>query len=333
MKRNQPPTSPKTIRSTIVLLSLLLLACPKSGRAAPANLESKPAKTVRLLTVGNSFSQNATRFLERLASASGHVLIHHQAVIGGASLAQHWEKAEQYEKDPQDQRGFYGTNRSLQQELRAEPWDFVTIQQASIQSHNLATYRPYAGQLQAYIKKYARHAEVLIHETWAYRCDDPRFAVSFAKPGEPATQADMYQGLRAAYTTIAAELGLRLIPVGDAFHLADAHPTWGYRPDREFDFKNAQPPHLPNQTHSLHGGWSWARQADGKPALRLDGHHAGIAGEYLGACVFYEMLFGGSGVGYGFVPPGLAAAEARFLQETAHQAMLDVPAHRAANPQ
>ena len=245
----------KTNRCLLLLLSLILLLGPRYGISADSGAAAKPAKTVRLLTVGNSFSQNATRFLESLASSSGNVLIHHQAVIGGATLAQHWEKAEQYEKDPQDKRGFYASKRSLQQELRAEPWDFVTIQQASIRSHDVATYRPYASQLHAYIKKHAPQAKVLLHQTWAYRCDDPRFAATSSKPGDPATQEAMYQGLTRAYTTIAAELDLRLIPVGDAFHLADTHPTWGYQPDRKFDFKSAQPPLLPEQTHSLHRGW------------------------------------------------------------------------------
>lgn len=51
----------------------------------------------------------------------------------------------------------------------------------------------------------------------------------------------------------------------------------------------------------------------------MDGHHANTAGEYLGACVFYEVLFGDSVVGNTFIPSGLGSAYAKFLQETAHQ--------------
>lgn len=308
-----------TLRTTLVLF--LWLACAGRHLGAEGSPNAQPVKTVRLLTVGNSFSQNATRFLGNLTKSSGHVLIHHQAVIGGATMAQHWEKAQAYEQNPEDPRGFYASKRSLQQELRAEPWDFVTIQQASLRSHDVATYRPYAALLQAYIKKHAPRAELLMHQTWAYRRDDPRFAVSAPKPGEPATQEEMYQGLTRAYTTIAAELGVRLIPVGNAFHLADTHPIWGYQPDGKFDRQNARPPSLPDQTHSLHQGWAWKKAADGRLTLGLDGHHAGTAGEYLGACVFYEVLFGESVVGNGFVPQGLTPADARFLQETAHQAV------------
>lgn len=301
----------------LALTAIVLLA---AGAPAADAVTAKAAKTVRLLTVGNSFSQNATRFLPDLAAAGGHRLIHRPIVVGGASLQLHAEKALKHDEDANDQAGLYSSGRSLKQELTSENWDFVTIQQASLKSHDVNTYRPYARQLSDYIRKHAPSAALLMHETWAYRRDDPRFTRSPAT-GEPSTQEAMYRGLAGAYRTIAAELGARLIPVGDAFHQADTDPEWGYRPDTEFDFRNAQPPALPDQTHSLHTGWRWAKQKDGKIALGMDGHHANAAGEYLGACVFYEVLFGESVVGNSFVPPGVDAAYARFLQETAHQAV------------
>lgn len=292
-----------------------------AGLPGAENVPRTTGKTVRLLTVGNSFSRNATRYLPDLATADGHTLIHRPIVVGGASLQLHAEKAQRHEQDPDDPAGLYVSGRSLQQELTSESRDFVTIQQASIKSHDLSTYRPYAAQLRDCIRKCAPSAKLLIHETWAYRCDDPRFAVQSPKPEEPATQEAMYQGLANAYRTIAAELGARLIPVGAAFYQADHDPQWGYRPDAKFDFRNAQPPALPDQTHSLHVGWRWVQQKDGPPKLSMDGHHANTAGEYLGACVFYEVLFGESAIGNAFVPPGLDPAYAKFLQESAHQAV------------
>src|SRR5207247_1531071 len=129
---------------------------------------------------------------------------------------------------------------------------------------------------------------VLVHQTWAYRVDDPRFARPSDVPGEPSTQKAMYEGLTKAYETIASELGAKLIPVGDAMYLADTDPKWGYKPDKKFDAKNAKPPELPGQTHSLHAGWRWSVAKDGKKTLGMDGHHASVAGQYLAACVFFE---------------------------------------------
>ena len=131
----------------------------------------------------------------------------------------------------------------------------------------------------------------------------------------------MYRMLTSAYTTIAGELGVRRIPVGDAFYLADTDPKWGYQPDAKYDFTKKEQTTVPDQTHSLHVGWRLAKQTNGPAKLGIDGHHANLAGEYLGACVFYEVLFSDSVVGNGFVPAGLDKAHARFLQETAHRAV------------
>lgn len=289
----------------------------------PASAEGR---TVRLLTIGNSFSRNATHHLDDLAKAGGHTLIHRPVVVGGASLELHATQAKNHELDPADPKGLYRNGRSLQDELAAEKWDYVTIQQASIKSHNLATYRPHAKWLADCIARIAPGAKLLVHQTWAYRVDDPRFTAPTGKAGEPKTQEEMYRGLTEAYRTIAAELGAGILPVGDAFFLADTHPEWGYRPDTRFDPKTAKAPALPDQGHSLHVGWRWTQPKGGGAAvLRMDGHHANLAGEYLGACVWYEILFGESAVGNPFLPEGLDADHARFLQETAHRAVTDLP--------
>jgi hypothetical protein len=309
--------------TTVVTLLLMLASAASVLFAAESAPPAKNGKTLRLLTVGNSFSQDATRFLGDIARAAGNVLMLRQANIsGGGTLEQHWEKVQLHQHTPASKLGFYSTQRSLKEELQAEPWNFVTLQQANLSSHDVSTYRPYAGRLCEYIHKYAPGAEVLLHQTWAYRCDDPRFTVGAARAGEPATQAAMYQGLSTAYGTIAAELNARIIPVGDAFYLADTDPQWGYRPDATFDFRAARYPALPNQTHSLHTGWKWTKGAGTEFTLHIDGHHAGPAGQYLAACTFYEVLFGESVVGNTFVPPGIEPAYARFLQETAHRAVL-----------
>ena len=301
------PHHMKTRQFLFTILAIVSLAV--LGPAADT-AQAATAKTVRLLTVGNSFSGNATKYLPSLVTADGHTLIHRPIVVGGASLQLHADKAAT--------NGLYANGHSLKQELAADKWDFVTIQQASIKSHDIATYRPFAKYLHNYIKQNAPGATVLMHETWEYRCDDARFAVKSPKAGEPVTQEAMYQGITNAYQTIAAELGMRLIPVGDAFHLADTDPQWGYKPDTKFDSKNAKSPALPDQAHSLHAGWRWT-----KDKLGMDGHHASDAGQYLGACVFYEVLFGESVVGNKFAPSGIDPAYVRFLQETAHRAVLN----------
>lgn len=287
-------------------------------------------KTVRLLTVGNSFSGNACEYLGSLAKAGGKKLVWHQAGIPGGSIAQHLAKDAAFLKDSKDPDGRYsGSKLSLREELVAQPWDIITMQQASIKSHDLSTYRPHARELYEVIHSLAPKAEIMLHQTWAYRLDDARFASTNPPPGDPTSRQMMYEMLTRAYATIAAELNIKVIPVGDAFHLADADPVWAYRPDTNFVAATAVYPALPDQKHSLHVGYNWKQnETNHSRFLAMDCHHANTAGKYLGACVFYEVLFKDSVVGNRYIPKGLDRDFARFLQETAHKAV----AQRACAP-
>ncbi len=318
---------------TLILITLTLTSNWINGQELPP-VRTVSKKHVHLLTIGNSFTRNATRYLADLAKASGIRLTHRAISVGGASLQLHAEKALVYEREPSDPNGLYANGRSLQQELANDTWDYVTIQQASIKSHNIETFRPFASQLQSIVSQYASNAELLIHQTWAYRVDDPRFSIRSNDLGEPKTQAAMYKELSIAYATIAEELGIRRIPVGDAFFQADTEPRFGFRPDPLFDVKQAKYPVLPNQDKSLHVGWRWQVQQTQpqKWGLRIDGHHANAAGEYLGSCVWYEVLFEESCIGNTFMPEGIDVHYAIFLQVFAHRAAVTASKARATAP-
>lgn len=296
-----------------LLLAFVLLTTP--GLHA-----ENPEKTVRLLTVGNSFAYNATKNLGALARAAGYRVIQGSANFRGCSLELHWQTCQAAEAGdpagsiyPPAKPG--GPKRSLREFLVSERWDVITIQQASTLSDTVTTYRPFARDLHDYVKRHAPRAEVVFHQTWAYRHDDPRF-----QNGQTADQ--MHAAIRSAYHTVAGELGLRVVPVGDAFALATTRPDWTYKPDPDFDFQNVKSPAVPLQEGSLHVGWRWFT-----PPLQdiekfgMDGHHANAFGSYLGSCVFFEFLFGESCVGNPFVPEGMTAGQARSLQEIAHQAV------------
>jgi len=217
-----------------MLLALILLLPAAMTVAAQTPTAPVPAKTIRLLCVGNSFSANTTHYLRQIMDAGGYRLVLYNASIGGCPLAQHWKHIVAHEANPDDPTGkpFHYPNITekigLKEALAMEPWDFITIQQASIDSHDISTYRPYARNLYDYLKKQVPNAEILMHQTWAYRIDDPRFSDG------KMTADSMYTQLTAAYHTIAGELHIRTIPVGDAFQLTAHHPGWGYVPDQSF---------------------------------------------------------------------------------------------------
>ncbi|PTX98397.1 DUF4886 domain-containing protein [Opitutus sp. ER46] len=283
-----------------------------------ASLVDASAKTVRVLAIGNSFSDNATRYLDKIATAAGDTLVIERKQFGSATLEQHWAKVTRFEADPTAKEGRYADGRSLKEALLAQPWDLVTIQQYSRKSHDPKTYEPWARQLHDYIKRHAPQAQVVLHQTWEYRADDPQFH-GHAKPGDPTTPDAMYAGLTQAYAACAQALGIKVIPVGDAFHLAAQDPAFGFRPLAQQPAPDIK--ELPAQPHALHVGWHWGKRPDGSRTLGYDGHHANLAGEYLGGCVWYEFIFGRDVRENTFVPRDLDPEFARFLRGIAHRAV------------
>ena len=274
------------------------------------------ARTVKLFLIGNSFSRNATQYLPQLAKEGGHELIIGRAELGGCSLERHWRHAAAAEANPEDPNGSpYSGKKSLKALLSENSWDIITIQQASVYSGNPATYQPYAQNLYNYIKKLQPNAEVVFHQTWAYR-NDANYFTRINGDTRAESQQEMWERSRAAYHTIAKELGLRLIPNGDAFYTVSTDPQWGYKKDPNFDFKNPVAPALPDQTNSLHVGYRWNKE---KNKLTFDANHANAAGCYLGALVWYGFLFNESPEKLTFVPPGVSPEFAAHLRKVAWQ--------------
>lgn len=79
------------------------------------------AKSVKLLAVGNSFSNNALRYFKEIVTAAGHEAIVGHAMIGGCDFDRHVRHAEAFEKDPADPQGRpYAGKKSLQELLQQE---------------------------------------------------------------------------------------------------------------------------------------------------------------------------------------------------------------------
>lgn len=290
-------------------------------------------QTFRIITIGNSFAINALTYLEDLAADSAEVRFEiGQANLGGCSFLKHWNLARLSERHPECKPYVLRTGPggtpvavTLQEALANLRWDVVTLQQASRWSWRTATFQPHLGLLHELVRRLAPQAEVLLHQTWAYRSDSPFL------PQNGLDQERMFAGIRAAYERFAAELGCRLLPSGEAIQIARRTPgrrfTW---PDPAFDFAAAEPPALPRQDHSLAVGWTWQITAnpDGIPELNLDAGHLNSRGCYLASCSWFETLTGIDVRSLSFRPAEIDPETAAFLRECAHAACaLQSPAH------
>ncbi len=298
-------------------------ASPATRAAEPAR---EPRQSLALLTIGNSFANNALLYLPALAENGGKKLVWFPANLGGAGLERHAAAIRAAEERPGSAEARPYNNRShpitgerrdfsLQEALEATKWDVVTIQQVSHQSYQPETYEPHARRVVDFVRAHAPSAEIVVHMTWAYREDHPLYQ---KVPGLDRTR--MHERLRDAYLQLASNYGLRIIPAGEAFHAASQTPRWTFRPDPKFNYDNPPAGKDPAETGSLTPGWRWIKdQRTGEPRFDYDGFHANTAGCYLAACVWYETLFDDSVLSLTYHPRGLSAEDAADLRRLAHE--------------
>lgn len=280
----------------------------------PSNAQQQ-GKSIRVFMIGNSFSQNASRYLPNMAREGGYNLELGHAEPGGCSLQRHWDSVAASIADTS--RGKLYKGQSLKELLSDGKWNIVTIQQYSLLSADEKTYQPYAKKLYDFIKQLQPDAEVVIHQTWAYRADAKNFGrVDGTKTAK--TQQEMWEKSRAAYHALAKELGgLRIIPSGDAFYAVATDTKWAFKKDETFDSANAAAPALPADENSINVGYS--RSNDNK--LKFDPNHANEAGCYLAGMMWYGTLFGEDPAKLSFKPGTVSDEFAAFLKKTASKTL------------
>ena len=143
---------------------------------------------IKILSIGNSLSQDAQRYLHALAKDEGVKLKAVNLYIGGCPLRKHY-------LNMLDDNAYYdyefngektGIRVSIRQALESDDWDYVTLQQGSLLSDRFETYTPYLQALAEYVKKYCPNSKILIHQTWAYKKDSPHLVnkMGYATPEE-----------------------------------------------------------------------------------------------------------------------------------------------------
>lgn len=138
----------------------------------------KSFKSLRLLSIGNSFSVDAQEYLYGIAKDLGFdSVILGNLYIGGCSLYGHFstyvnERTYTYYKNT---TGEWTENAetTFLEGLRDEDWDYITLQQSSGLSGDPDTFEPYLTDLIKAIKfnRTNPNSEILWHMTWAYASD------------------------------------------------------------------------------------------------------------------------------------------------------------------
>lgn len=229
----------------------------------PAMAE-EPTEPVKILSIGNSFSQDIQTYIEEISSSAGVDVVVGNLNRSGESLEGHWKQAAQSRKSYtyEKKNVFNGewTVKSkkyitLKDGLKDENWDYITVQQTSGKSGLYRTYNPYLGKLMNYISANQKNpdAQVAIHMTWAYSKNSThKYFPYYGK-----NQWSMYQAITNATLQVMKDHQIDLVlPTGTAIQNARSHPDLNSY-DQE---------------------------------LTADGHHLSELGDYIGGLVLFETL-------------------------------------------
>jgi len=178
---------------------------------------------MKILAIGNSFSQNATELLQLMSSD----IFVRNLYIGGCNLKTHAGNVAEDKKAYEYQEN--GTmcmaeKVSIKDALLFEKWDYITVQQSSGDSGILEYYYPYLSDLLAYIRKFS-DAEIVFHQTWAYEkgSSHPQF------PLYDRNRTKMYESILKASNYVAEKENIRMIRSGEAVEAARLYAAF----DRE----------------------------------------------------------------------------------------------------
>lgn len=190
---------------------------------------------MNILSIGNSFSQDAHKWLHKLAVANGLEVDTVNLYIGGCSLEQHWQNAVQNaaEYDLEINGGSAVGKTSITQALAMDTFDAVTLQQASHVSGMFESYTPYITELAELIREKQPSARLWFHQTWTYEKSTPHASFSnyyhqiFANYN--FDQEEMFRRIERCSERAAKLIGADLIRVGTVIQkLRRSVPAFDY---------------------------------------------------------------------------------------------------------
>ena len=178
---------------------------------------------MKILSIGNSFSQDSTALLQLLTDK----ITVRNLYIGGCSLDMHAANIEndaaKYELQENGEK-MQNALVSIKEALTSDKWDYITVQQVSGRSGVYESFYPYLGELLDYVRKYS-DAEIVLHETWSYEIGSghPDFAIY------NSDREQMAQAIKETYEKVSAKENLLIIRVGEAVRNLRAKPSFDYK--------------------------------------------------------------------------------------------------------
>ena len=290
----------------------------------PLEKPEKKDRIANILVIGNSCAYYFMDELERIADAAGYqvnVYNAYYSLSSGNQVDAHWANLtyQKFDSDKNTYR-FYKTAKGSRQQLGKSitlegaisytDWDVVVMNE-SVRPRKSDTYEAMykntvadAKRIYDYIKEKQPNAALFWYQGFSYEIgwtasnDESEYMTTLER------QDRNHENIKLASQLICQQNGIGLLPVGDAWQMARKDPDFGQHLTERWQNGN----HLEDHYHDGESG-----------------------GQYLNACVFFEVIFQKSCVGNTFLPQAggkleheLTPKKIKRLQEIAHKAVAEV---------
>lgn len=272
------------------LLSLPFLLTGNAMAQETAAADSTSDGIMRILAIGNSFSQDAVeQYLWELGNEAGIKMIIGNAYRGGQGLKSHWTEITEQNTTFEYRKVVNGVrsntpHAAIWDIITDEPWQYISFQQVSQESGLTTTFEPYLTELIQYTQGLQTNPNAIYgyHQTWAYSHDSTHGG--FANYGN--AQEVMYDSICNAVQWAMA-----------------MHPELSFMVPSGTAIQNARTTYLGDN-------------------MNRDGYHLDLKmGRYTAACAWFETLTGISPVGFSYCPEGVDYTTAHTCQVAAHEAV------------
>ena len=226
----------KLLSVLLSLVMMLLCACgaPSQSEETEESTEAIEydltplcdGKTLKVLAIGNSFSNNTTEYLYDIAMAEGMTdVVIGRIYFGACSVQRHASNARNNTAEYTYYKNNSGEwtqteNATMLQGLQDEDWDIITLQQSSGSSGLPGTYDGCLQELINYVNENKTNpdAKLVWHMTWAYQADSDHKDFSYYAND----QQKMYEyiGMTVQQVVLPTSAFSAVIPAGTAIQNA-----------------------------------------------------------------------------------------------------------------
>ena len=331
--------SSTTVSLTEDQIDLLQYAAHAAVAKYTPNSDPSLDNEFNVLLIGNSFCYWWPDELAGMLKAAGYTNVNiYNVYTSGCKLQQHWTgyqgKLTGFDNNgngtldsASDEIIQFRLNGSLVIEgttlydcITAKNWDFISLQQSGTPVYGTtggvdklrSSVEPYTSYLLSTLRGMYPLAEYCWLQSWAHEVYNANAHDADTGVADLTVRAEKAEVFRTVANELCEKYSLTKIPCGDAWELVRDNSLVSYKSGTQY--------------------YDLTSRSRANGTIFMDGEHDGdiCGGQYLNACVWFEMLTRTSCVGNTFVPTyyntsgtttNLSTAQINLLQNGAHSAV------------